>query len=63
MFLQIENKAIAIEHIVTIYFAEDAVHIEFDVQDGDQPLLWILEGKHYNAFFNWWEHKAEVYKA
>ena len=61
MFLQIENKAIAIDHIVCIYFSEGKAYIEFDVLDGDQPMKWILEGDNYNAFFNWWVRKAEVY--
>ena len=63
MFLQIENKAIAIDHIVCIYFSDGQAYVEFDIQDGDQPMIWVLEGNNYNAFMNWWEHKADVYKA
>lgn len=63
MFLQIGDRAIAIEHIVYVYFAKDRVGIELDVLDGDSPSVYVLKGNDHKAFLKWWEHKADVYKA
>ena len=65
MFLQIEDNAIAIEHIISIYFQKETqkVTVWLGVLDGDQAEEHTFTGKYYDAFMNWWEHKADVYKA
>ena len=64
MFLQIGDKAIAIEYITSVHFQHDKqqICVCLAILDVDQAEEHIFTGKYYDAFMNWWEHKAEVYK-
>lgn len=65
MFLHIGDIAININHIEYIQFEHESnqVFVYTIVIDDNEQTSFDFSGSEYNAFMNWWEHKAEVYRA
>lgn len=63
MFLQIGDLAIAINHIESIILDRDLKQVTIYTVSSFEEELCVLEGDDYGAFMDWWENKAEVYKA
>ena len=69
MFVQLgDNYAFNPDHIVDVLLWDDHAAITFDfsltiTQADGEAYIFELEGPDYEAFLDWWEHKAEVYKA
>ena len=66
MFVQLgDNYAFNPDHIAEISLFDDRAVLTFDfslassLADGE-PYFFDLEGPDYEAFLDWWEHKAEV---
>jgi len=65
MFVQIGNKAININRIVYVMFIRNdegfSVRVHLSGEGCEVPF--DLNGEEAAAFFYWWRHKADVYKA